>query len=608
MRLKRERCSVKRISYFAVLCIVLTSGLSSSGAEEKAFEARSVKDKSKLTGELLALFQQNGDAASDDDSAVGEWHIRKFRGVVDCRRCHKDVASDDDPLGSVVDGWIHYGEYPIWITKDKHKQAFAVLSNARSQQMGKLLNTDVTKDERCLACHSGLPIALLQSDDTGHISDATKNLTGVSLGVTCEGCHGGASGRDSYHAPHSEPPSPDGTITGKEWRFLSPKEKQAKGFNDVRSPVARARICASCHVGEVAMGRVVTHEMYAAGHPPLPGFEVETFVDQMPRHWRHIAEKNDKVVEKFVANTRDELYKSDHFDIKSLIRTRSMLASSLVVLSQNIKLLADLSAGGDAGGLKVRPEWPEIAQFECFACHHDLSYPGWRQSRKPVGVPGRPPIREWPMAIPRVAVKVAGLDEAAFNAALNDVLKAAVARPFGNADAIQAAAKKFTAWADDAAEQIQRKIVSRDQGKAILSAICNTCTSETMDYDSARQLVWAFTIVEREMNGKLLRDLNLNEALGDPINVGNPLRDYDPDSGLLKALTKLDYDPTAEGETGLLMLNLRKGKKENRDLPININLKTTEVDLMKSMPPVGSYDPAKFKAAFSEVSKLVEKM
>jgi hypothetical protein len=32
--------------------------------------------------------------------------------------------------------------------------------------------------------------------------------------------------------------------------------------------------CTSCHVGREADGRFVTHEMYAAGHPPLPPLEI----------------------------------------------------------------------------------------------------------------------------------------------------------------------------------------------------------------------------------------------------------------------------------------------------------------------------------------------
>ena len=54
--------------------------------------------------------------------------------------------------------------------------------------------------------------------------------------------------------------------------------------------------------------------------------------------------------------------------------------------------------------------WSEIAlaHSDCFACHHDLRYPGFRQERgfgyhvPGVGlkavVPGRPVIRSWPLA------------------------------------------------------------------------------------------------------------------------------------------------------------------------------------------------------------------
>ena len=35
----------------------------------------------------------------------------------------------------------------------------------------------------------------------------------------------------------------------------------------------------------------MTHEMYAAGHPPLPSIEVATFANSIPRHWWLLAEK-----------------------------------------------------------------------------------------------------------------------------------------------------------------------------------------------------------------------------------------------------------------------------------------------------------------------------
>ena len=62
-------------------------------------------------------------------------------------------------------------------------------------------------------------------------------------------------------------------------------------MTDLWDPVRRAETCASCHVGNHDEGKVVTHAMYAAGHPPLPGFETATFGDLEPRHWQYLSEK-----------------------------------------------------------------------------------------------------------------------------------------------------------------------------------------------------------------------------------------------------------------------------------------------------------------------------
>ena len=54
-------------------------------------------------------------------------------------------------------------------------------------------------------------------------------------------------------------------------------------------PATRPRAagrCATCHVGSPADGKFVTHEMYAAGHPPLPPLEVMTFSRDQPMHYK----------------------------------------------------------------------------------------------------------------------------------------------------------------------------------------------------------------------------------------------------------------------------------------------------------------------------------
>ena len=62
-------------------------------------------------------------------------------------------------------------------------------------------------------------------------------------------------------------------------------------MTDLWDPIVRVRTCVSCHVGNVEQGKVLTHAMYAAGHPPLPGIEASTFAAAMPNHWKPLSQK-----------------------------------------------------------------------------------------------------------------------------------------------------------------------------------------------------------------------------------------------------------------------------------------------------------------------------
>ena len=109
--------------------------------------------------------------------------------------------------------------------------------------------------------------------------DLTKDLKeSGSEGVSCENCHGPYSG---WADPHAVAP----------FRTLPTAQWEALGFVDLRSPAGKAEKCLSCHIGNSDEGKVVTHEMYAAGHPPLPSIEVATFTFAMPRHWWLNAER-----------------------------------------------------------------------------------------------------------------------------------------------------------------------------------------------------------------------------------------------------------------------------------------------------------------------------
>ena len=223
---------------------------------------------------------------------------------------------------------IFQNEYTIWIAQDKHARAFAVLSNKASERIGKILNIGPpAKAPKCLACHS-LYVPVEQQAQTFELAD----------GVSCENCHGPASG---WLGPH----------TTKDW----PHEKSIQlGMYDTRNLEKRSQKCLTCHLGTAE--KFVDHEMIAAGHPDLT-FELGLFTAVMPPHWKMPEQGN------------------------PWRQVQAWGVGQAVQLRESLSRLARRASG---------PAWPEYAELDCFACHHSLTRPedSWRQGR---GYPGRRP-------------------------------------------------------------------------------------------------------------------------------------------------------------------------------------------------------------------------
>ena len=109
--------------------------------------------------------------------------------------------------------------------------------------------------------------------------------------------------------------------------------------------VARARTCVPCHVGDGT--KDVNHDLIAAGHPPLR-FEFSTYLTNMTKHWDPIQER---------------VGRPD-------FEARVWLAGQAVVAQAALELLEHRAVE-----VKV---WPELAEYYCFGCHHNLTGAGWR--------------------------------------------------------------------------------------------------------------------------------------------------------------------------------------------------------------------------------------
>src|SRR5262249_47364646 len=207
------------------------------------------------------------------------------------------------------------------------------------------------------------------------------------------------------------------------------------GMTDLWDPTRRAALCASCHIGNLEEGKCVTHEMYAAGHPPLPGFEAATFCDAMPRHWQLPREKP--------ARGRTLL----GLDAGDYEQTRLVLVGAAVSLRESMHLLARQSAAclrSDDPDGKVL----DYANFDCACCHHDLKAPRWRQRRGFPGVPGQVLPPSWPVALAAPAIERAYGKDAARQAEVfqrhwEQVEAGLLARPGGDPAQVGPAAENL---------------------------------------------------------------------------------------------------------------------------------------------------------------------
>lgn len=411
-----------------------------------------------------------------------------------CRTCHNQGPAGPftpQQLQLMICRMTEWGTYDA---DDKHKLAFQGLIGERGRRMASALGyQSATEIKACLACHVTLPAGF----DANQLKDAQVAAQMSSEGVSCVSCHGA---NPSWIALHQLPflagalgNTPAGQIN---WTQLSRKDKEAQyGMTDLWDPASRAATCASCHIGNHAEGKVVTHAMYAAGHPPLPSFEPATFSDAEPRHWQYLREKTP------AQQARLQPYDADNREQAQLVAL-----GGLVSLREQLELFLD-QARADAPE-PVGAKWPDFARFDCAACHHDLkAVPGgaWRQHRSFEGAPGRPSFPAWPAPLSRIGLLAAGTETAApwlesQASALSTFESAVAAKPYSDRDQAISSAEAALAALNPMIDELRTKPVDAARAAALLEQLAGLARSELLDYDSARQIAWAYRAILTEIN------------------------------------------------------------------------------------------------------------
>jgi hypothetical protein len=439
-----------------------------------------------------------------------DWQNFKYQKSSDCTRCHVSPGANDTfDVALLI-------EYPIWKIYDKHAVAYAVLEGPRGQDIGKALGMNVTDPKTgCMNCHA-----------MEHLAKQSEGGLDRFDGVSCGGCHGPSS---KWIGDHDKPG----------WRKLSAEMKHAQGLRDLRHPEVRARLCASCHIGNAEEGKVVTHAMMAAGHPPLPPFETATFSRNMPQHWR------DARNVPLFKNPTPETVANYHLEGIDYNRSKFALVGGVVAFRETLRLARDRAdtdskyplaywpeladgQGGEDLNAAAKKRWPEIAlaHSDCYACHHDLRVPGIRAPRGfgyllpgldvKRAFPGRPLVRGW---------STAALQAAAFHAdkgkpdarlkdlrdKLNALTDACNAQPYGRPEAIKAATGALIAWCDTLAADVNKAGYDTDSVRDLMQHLCRLYAPDEAkadakkppvipDYEQAREIASILEVLYEEYN------------------------------------------------------------------------------------------------------------
>ena len=459
-------------------------------------------------------------------------HAQYVDTSTSCLLCHQTTLPQND--------FCQLVPAAVWAKSDKHNRAFFLLHEsdpadpargaAKRELVQRILGFELHEAfvdvgysrlhdggdaetarkvaivKACLRCHGTWP----KEADEKFVSAPPVPL---NLGVSCQACHGPGEKWEPLHRLVA-------------WRLVTPAAKAALGCTDVRSPAAKARLCASCHVGNVAEEKLVKHEWYAAGHPPLPSFELAAFQSQMPIHWKPLREKGafafrdarprddgGQIAGQIAALQRGGIpadaikasYREANFPAAAaagldpcvdLARTKDAMIGGVVVFENYVRIVGDYSELA----AKDKAAWPELSLYDCTACHHELrSRLGLKDRPQRSHAPGRPPRATWPLVLARLgaqspAASAEDLAHARWSAVLNqlqDLDNATTVRPFGEPAAMSAAAAALTASLEQVANAAAAARYDEMATKRAIAFLTDPAHLETNDFATARQAAWA---------------------------------------------------------------------------------------------------------------------
>jgi hypothetical protein len=379
-------------------------------------------------------------------------------GVASCAAsvCHGSVTSR---TGTAV----QQNEYVIWSLRDRHRIAYRTLLSADSKAIAaKLGITSAHESDLCLDCHAdNVPVSL--RGDRFQLDD----------GIGCEACHGGA---ELYIASHTDPATARDDLL----------EAGLYPTDDVRH---RAQLCLSCHLGSAQ--KMATHKIMGAGHPRL-SFELETFSVLQPPHYV----VDDDYRQAKWAGSSIELWATGQ--LESARQCLDLIETSL-----------------SAGGL-----FPELALFDCHACHHPMSQQRWQASDRAQLPPGSVRLNDASFTMLLVMARVVQPElERELQAGLRQLHQAA-----SHGKSLRAAVAGLMQVVATLAAQLEQAVWA-EITPALIAAIVETATEGRLnDYVAAEQALMAVDMLlsaseQRDKQGDWLDAVYMSLADEDNFNA-----------------------------------------------------------------------------------------
>jgi hypothetical protein len=408
-----------------------------------------------------AFFILASPAGADDATHLG---VQSCAG----NNCHGAVQ----PIGS---SRVPQNEYFVWSQKDKHAQAYTVLTSDRSKRIAKNLGlTDAEHAPLCLDCHAD-NVSAERRGPQFQLAD----------GVGCEACHGGAEPWLGIH------------LAG-----VDHKTNLAHGMYPTDQPLTRAERCLSCHVG--GDQKFVTHTIMGAGHPPMP-FELDTYTAIEPAHF---------VVDQSYVERKGRPNDIQIWAIGQAVDVK--LRMDLILDPKNAPHGADF----------------QLSLFDCQSCHHSMKELQWRAGSSTGLPPGRIKLYDATAVMLRVAAERIAPDTAK---ALRDHILALHAATGDNWDAVKREATAVRDAANALIPKLAEHNFDKGDAKAMADAvIAGALEGGDLDYSGAQQQVMALESIVAAVKGLGLTDdkqlAGLNDALGSLYATVADDQKYSPDA------------------------------------------------------------------------------